>query len=179
MMLRRRALGTTIIALVVVAVVIITATGVLLAMNRMDSNGADNPASSVSTFKTNNTWNFTVSINSSSVIQGQPVQLVAQLTNISPTSQTIQNYVEPYINPMVYPSGYASANGTVVWAWNPPEEVWATWTVQSGHTLVQTVNIPTSELGVNQTYTIEVVPLSGSAFTAQSGLGITIQFSIH
>ena len=174
------ALGTTTISLVVVAVIITAAAGALLASSRMDPSGPDNPATSaVSAFKTNNTWNFTVSLSASSVSQGQSVQLTAQLTNISPTSQNIQNYVEPYINPMVYPSRSASANGTVVWAWNPPEEVWATWTFQSGQALVQTVDIPTSSLSMNQTYAIEVIPLSGSTFTAQSGLSITIQFSVH
>jgi hypothetical protein len=129
-------------------------------------------ASSVSGFKASSTWNFTVSISSSAVEQGLSVQLVARLTNISPTNQTIQNYVEPYINPEVYAS-----NGTAIWAWNPPEATWPTWTIPSGQTLTQTVNIPTSELSIGQTYTIKVAPLS-QAITAQGNLTITIQFSV-
>lgn len=133
--------------------------------------------SSVSAFRASNTWNFTVSINSSSVEQGQSLQLVARLTNISPTNQTIQNYIEPYINPEVRASNGIS-NGTTIWAWNPPETLWSTWTIPSGQTLVQTVDIPTSELSIGQTYAIEVTPLSGASFSGQGNLTITIQFSV-
>jgi hypothetical protein len=55
-------------------------------------------------------WNFVVSINATTVEFGQSLLLWANLTNISPSNQTIRPYVEPFINPSI-----AAANGTGVW----------------------------------------------------------------
>ena len=118
-------------------------------------------------------WNFTVSINTNSPGQGQSVQLVAELTNIGSTNETITNFVEPYINPEVY-----TTNGTAVWAWDPPEVTWSTWTIPSGQTLMQTVNIPTSQLSAGQAYSIILVPLTIPSTPPHINMTITMQFSV-
>lgn len=118
----------------------------------------------------NDIWNFTVSINTNSPEQGQSVQLMAELTNIGSTSQEVSGFAGPFINPEVY-----AANGTEVWAWNPPYTTVSASPIASGQTLSQNVSIPTSQLSAGQTYTIEVVPLF---ITTQSNLTITMQFSV-
>lgn len=121
----------------------------------------------------NGDWNFTASINSSSVPLGQSIRLLTSLTNISPTNQTIAPYVEPLINPGVY-----SSNGTEVWAWNPPQVNWATMTFPSGQVLSGNVVIPTSQLQAGQTYTIKVVPIS-IQFLTPASLALSFQFSVR
>lgn len=114
-------------------------------------------------------WNFVVSINATTVKYGQPLLLVANLTNTSPSSQTIRPYPQPFINPSVL-----SSNGTMVWAWDPPVATWPNWNVTSGQTLSAEVVIPTGfPQGV---YQIDVAPLS-SQFP--NTFNLTLHFSVQ
>lgn len=115
-------------------------------------------------------WNFTVYIDTNSPKQGQPIQLVATLTNIASANQTVTDFVDPYINPGVYTS-----NGTEVWAWNPPAVTFLDETIASDQSISQNVTIPTSQLIAGQTYDIRVAPLFT---TTQGNLTITMQFSV-
>jgi len=101
------------------------------------------------------TWNYTASISTDSVAAGQPILLVASLTNIAGEDQTVKEFVKPFINPGVY-----DTKGTEVWAWNPPQSTWPNMTVTNGETISQNVTIPTSGLSSGQSYFIEVQPLS-------------------
>ena len=103
---------------------------------------------------TDENWKFVVSVSPTAVESGQPLLLVANLTNISPENQTIKPYVGPFINPQVI-----AANGTVVWAWDPLVATWPNWNVSSGQSLSQQVLIPTTHLQTGK-YQIEVAPLS-------------------
>ena len=91
-------------------------------------------------------WNFTVSINSSSVARGHPIQLIASLTNIGP-NETVKEFIQPFINPEVY-----AANGSELWQWNPPQTTSPNTTFPSGQTISQSMVIPTSQLHSGQTY---------------------------
>ena len=116
-------------------------------------------------------WNFTVTINSSSVVRGQTIELVANLTNIAP-NQTINSWIVPYINPSVY-----SSNGTEVWAWYPPQH-YENMTIASGETFSQDVSIPTSQLVSGQSYFIQVAPLS-IQFPTPNNYTFTFEFSVR
>lgn len=117
------------------------------------------------------TWNFTVTISSDSVTLGQSILLWANLTNIGP-DMTFSEFVRPYINPEVY-----AANGTEVWAWNPPQSTWPNWNITSGETTSQDVSIPTSDLVAGQSYYVTVAPISVQ-FPTPNNLTFTFQFSV-
>jgi len=120
---------------------------------------------------TGGSWNFTATISSNSVPRGQSILLWANLTNIGP-NVTFSEFVRPYINPEVY-----AANGTEVWAWNPPESTWPNWNITSGETTSQDVSIPTSQLLAGQSYYITVAPISVQ-FPTPNNLTFTFQFSV-
>jgi len=117
-------------------------------------------------------WNFTVSINTNSVARGEPILLMASLTNIGP-NQTIKEFVKPYINPAVH-----DANGTEVWAWNPPQSTWPNVAIASGETIMQDVSIPTSQLRAGDLCSIMVTPLP-IQFPSPNNMTFTFQFSVH
>ena len=117
----------------------------------------------------NSSWRFVVSMNATTVANGQFIFLWANLTNTSPSSKTIRPYVEPFINPSIN-----AANGTGVWAWDPPEETWPNTNVTSGQTLSQEVVIPTTNLR-DGIYTIDVAPLS-SEFS--ESFNLTMHFAV-
>jgi len=119
----------------------------------------------------NSSWKFVVSINATTVESGQSILLWANLTNTSPSNRTIRPYVEPFINPSI-----TAANGTGVWAWDPPAERWPNTNVTSGQTLSQEVVIPIPaayfRIGV---YTLHVAPLS-SEFS--ENFNLTLRLSV-
>ena len=117
-------------------------------------------------------WNFTVTINSSSVARGQDILFMANLTNYGP-NQTFNRWIEPFINPSV-----SSSNGTGVWAWDPPAVTFANVTIASGETISQDVNIPTSRLLSGQSYFITVAPLS-LQFPTPNNYTFTLQFTVR
>jgi len=118
----------------------------------------------------NSSWKFVVSINATTVESGQSLLLWANLTNTSRSNKTIRPFVEPYINPDV-----TAANGTVVWAWNPPEVTWLNWNVTSGQALSERVDVSTTNL-LAGTYLIEVAPLS-SQFS--NNFNLTVPFVVQ
>lgn len=122
----------------------------------------------------NSSWKFVVSINATTVEPGQSLLLWANLTNTSPSNQTIRPYVEPFINPSV-----VAANGTEVWAWNPPEATWPHVNVTSGGSLSQKVIIPTTDLR-DGAYVIRSAPLS-SEFSQSFNLSLrfTVQTIVY
>jgi len=123
----------------------------------------------------NSSWRFVVSINATTVESGQSVLLWANLTNTSPSNETIRPFVEPFINPLVI-----AANGTVVWAWDPPEVTWPNTNVTSGQSLSQNVDIPTTNLR-DGVYTIQVAPLSPAYVQAEfsENFNLTMRFSVQ
>lgn len=122
----------------------------------------------------NSIWNFVASINATTVGFGQSILLVANLTNTSPSNQTIRPYVQPFINPSVI-----NANGTEVWAWNPPEATWRNTNVTSGQSLSEEVVIPTFDFRAG-VYRIEVAPLSSQfSNTFNLTLRFSVQITVH
>ena len=115
-------------------------------------------------------WNFTVSISSNSDVRGQPIDLSANLTNIG-SNITLKELVKPYINPVVH-----SANGTKVWALNPPESTWPNATIAAGETMSQRVSIPTTQLVPGQYY-VSVAPIS-IQFPTPNNYTFTFQFNV-
>jgi len=148
-----------------------------LAGNQLTSSKTSTETSWLTTTETalqsgtsNATWKFIVSTNATTVESGQSILLWANLTNTSPSNKTIRPFVEPYINP-----GVIAANGTIVWAWNPPEVTWPNWNVTSGQSLSERVYIPTTNLR-DGVYTIQVAPLS-SEFS--ENFNLTLRFSVQ
>jgi len=119
----------------------------------------------------NTIWSFSAFLTSDSVAQGEPLQLTAILTNINPASQNITDFVQPTIYPTVY-----SSNGTMLWTWEPPQVTWPNRTISSGQSLtLQSLSIPTTQLSINQTYSIRIDTLS---IPTAMNLSLTLQFQI-
>jgi hypothetical protein len=73
-------------------------------------------------YRSNNGWNFSVTLSSLVVTQGQTIEAYINLTNISGQTQKVHE-VNPLINPVIYcksGNGYCKS-GTQVWAWDPSE----------------------------------------------------------
>jgi hypothetical protein len=118
----------------------------------------------------NSSWRFAVSINATTLEDGQSLLLWANLTNTSPSAQTIRPYVGPFINPYI-----TAANGTIVWAWNPPQVTWPNTNVTIGQSLSQQVVIPTTNLRVGM-FVIHVAPLSPEF---SQNFNLTLRFSFQ
>jgi hypothetical protein len=118
-------------------------------------------------------WNFTMSINSTSVTPGHALLLEASLTNtnVEGSNATISEFIVPFINPEVY-----AASGTVLWQWNPPQTTSTNAAFPGGQTISQSLDIPTSELQAGQTYFLKVIPLTISLPPPQNNLSDTFQF---
>ena len=118
----------------------------------------------------NSSWKFVVSINATTVESRQYLLLWANLTNTSPSNRTIRPFVEPIVNPSI-----TAPNGTEVWRWDSPQELWPNTNVTSGQTLPQRVDIPTINLR-DGVYTIQVAPIS-SEFS--ENFNLTLRFSVQ
>lgn len=166
----------TVAALLVVAILIGAGAGYIagnqltLARTSTETTWLTTTETALQSSASNSSWKFVASINATTVGYGQSLLLWANLTNISPSNRTIRPYVGPFINPSI-----TAANGTVVWAWNPPEVTWRNMNVTSGQTLSQRVDIPTANLR-DGVYTIDVAPLS-SEFSGNFNL--TLRFSVQ
>jgi len=117
-------------------------------------------------------WNFTASLNTTSVIPGQTILLEAVLTNISPSNQTIAPDIDPFVNPGIY-----AQNETQLWAWNPPQVNSPSNTLVSGQSYAADVAIPTSKLRSGQVYLIKVVPIS-TEFLSPVDFTLVFQFLV-
>jgi hypothetical protein len=119
-------------------------------------------------------WRFIASINATTVEVGQSLHLWANLTNTSPSNQTIRPFVGPYITSRV-----VASNGTVVWTWEPPEVTWPNWNVTGGQTLSQNVDIPTTNFRAGS-YAVEVTPLSQDfGQIVSDNFNLTLRFTIQ
>jgi hypothetical protein len=148
-----------------------TTTSTSTSTNNQSQNGQ------VTFYRTNGDWNFSVTLSSLAVPEGQPIDVYVSITNISGQTQTIDE-VEPIINPSVsYP------NGTFVWAWDPPAiNLIANITVESGISGGPFV-IPTSNLLAGQSYKLNITPLigapiSGSAYRIGESLALNVIISV-
>jgi len=164
---RRKLLIPSVVAL---AAVIALAASITYAFPSSPSNAQTFPLRQT---VSNSDWNFTASINATSVHLGQSILLTTELRNTSPSNQTISPFVQPIINPGVYAS-----NGTQVWGWNPPQATWPGFNVTSGQGLPANIVIPTSQLSAGQTYTIKVVPIS-TQFLTPTSFSLSIQFTVQ
>lgn len=117
-------------------------------------------------------WNFTVSINATSVVRGQTIRLTASLTNAG-GNETVSQLVQPYINPEV-----VAPNGTIVWQWNAPQSIISNDIFPGGQTISQVVDVPTSELQTNQGYLLSVAPLYVAAPTPNNMSLTTFPFTV-
>ncbi len=118
-------------------------------------------------------WNYTVTVNSTSVERGQTIQLVARLTNCENCGNiTIGNFVEPFIDPVVY-----STNGTMLWSWNPTETTYSNFVFPGGQTITQTVDIPTLSFQAGYNYQLTVVPAFVTIGEGNVNT-VTLQFSV-
>jgi hypothetical protein len=116
------------------------------------------PNQSTPLSRSNGDWVFSIRLQN-------PLSLSYNLTNISGQPQTVDE-VNPLINPTIY-----SANGTVVWAWNPTTMNYiATIPYKAGNWSAP-LNIPTSSLLAGQKYVLSVFPLIG-ANTANGDLSV-------
>lgn len=110
--------------------------------------------------RTNGDWVFSMRLQNSLLAMGQGFALSYNLTNISGQPQTV-HVVNPLINPTIY-----SANGTVVWAWNPPQINYITTIPYKAGNWSASLDIPTSALSAGQKYVLSVFPSIGANTTS-------------
>ena len=115
--------------------------------------------------RSNGDWVFSIRLQSSLLAMGQQFALSYNLTNISGQPQTVHE-VNPLINPTIY-----SANGTLVWAWNPPTENFITTIPSEAGNWTGPFDIPTSALSAGQKYVLSVYPLIGATTTSAMAVG--------
>jgi hypothetical protein len=96
---------------------------------------------------------------------GQGFTLSYNLTNISGQPQTV-DIADPLINPTIY-----SANGTIVWAWNPLVINYITTIPYKAGNWSAPLEIPTSALSAGQKYVLNVFPLIWAYTTSASPVG--------
>jgi hypothetical protein len=99
------------------------------------------------------------------ILKGEKIAIYYNLTNISGQPQTV-HVVGPLVNPILY-----SANGSVVWAWDPPEiNSIMIFPFPSGD-LTGQVFVPTSNLDTGANYTLSIWPLIGANSTNAVDVG--------
>jgi hypothetical protein len=106
--------------------------------------------------RSNGDWVFSIRLQNSLLAMGQEFALSYNLTNISGQPQTVDE-VNPLVNPTIY-----SANGTVVWAWNPSQINYIATIPYKAGNWSSPLNIPTSALTAGQKYVVSVFPLIGA-----------------
>jgi len=110
-------------------------------------------------------WAFSIRLQNSLLAMGQEIALSYNLTNISGQPQTVHS-VNPLVNPTIY-----SANGAVVWAWNPPQSNGITTIPSKAGNWPGPIDIPTSSLSAGQEYVLSVYPLIGATTTSAMVVG--------
>jgi hypothetical protein len=140
----------------------ITSTTTVTASEISTIQSATGSTGLVTFYKTNGDWNFTVTLNSTTVERGRVIAALLNLTNISGQNQAV-HVVGPLYNPTVY-----SQNGTAVWCSCPSEFTFdTTWTPGPG--VAQKWDILTSTLPSGQTYVLNIWPFIGATNTAAEG----------
>jgi hypothetical protein len=122
-----------------------------------------NPTTPLS--RTTGEWFFAIRLQNPLVAMGQEFALSYNLTNISGQPQTVHE-VDPLVNPTIY-----SANGTIVWAWNPPQSNGITTIPCKAGNWSSPLDIPTSALSAGQKYVLSVFPLIGANTTSAVAVG--------
>jgi hypothetical protein len=115
--------------------------------------------------RTNGDWVFSIRLQNSLLAMGQEFALSYNLTNISGQPQTV-HIVNPLVNPTIY-----SANGTVVWAWNPTQMNYVTTIPSKAGSWSAPLDIPTSALSAGQRYVLSVFPFIGTNTTSAMAVG--------
>lgn len=115
--------------------------------------------------RSNGDWVFSIRLQNSLLAMGQEFALSYNLTNISGQPQTV-HAVSPLVNPTIY-----SANGTEVWAWNPPTFNGITTIPYGAGSWSEPLDIPTSALSAGQKYVLSVYPLIGANTTSAASAG--------
>jgi hypothetical protein len=115
--------------------------------------------------RTNGDWVFSIRLQNSLLAMGQEFALSYNLTNISGQPQTI-HVVNPLVNPTIY-----SANGTIVWAWNPTQMNYVTTIPYKAGNWSAPLDIPTSALSAGQKYVLSVFPFIGTNTTSAMAVG--------
>ena len=119
------------------------------------STSDQSQAGQVSFYRTDGDWNFSVTLSSAVLQEGQPIDAYINVTNISGQTQTVHE-VNPIINPVIY-----SENGTIVWAWDPPQINFITNVTSLPGTSDGPFVIPTSNLSPGEVYTLSIWPFIG------------------
>ena len=165
-------------ALLVVAILASTGVGYLIGSSKSQTTTITvtaTPNETAPLSRSNGDWAFSISL----VSAGQEFALSYNLTNISGQPQTV-DIANPLINPTLY-----SANGSVVWAWNPSVMNYIATIPSKAGNWSAPLDIPTSALSAGQKYVLSVHPLiwvpntSGSgAFTIGESLMINTTISV-
>jgi hypothetical protein len=127
-------------------------------------------------YKSDGAWRFSVTVNGTTVYRGETVQLSANLTNISGRNQVIFNRFPQAYVAIVY------LNRSLAWAYQPPSATWPNVTILAGESNTFTVNVPTSNLYVKNSYILLSQPSASnypSDIPIGNGLGINITFSVN
>jgi len=115
--------------------------------------------------RSNGEWVFSIRLQNSLLAMGQDYALSYNLTNISGQPQTVHE-VNPLVNPIIY-----SANGSIVWAWNPPTYNGIATIPSKAGNWSAPLEIPTSALSAGQKYVLSVYPLIGATTTSAMAVG--------
>jgi len=112
------------------------------------------PVQATSLSRSNGDWDFSIRLQNPLTAMGQGFALSYNLTNVSGQPQMV-HVVAPLINPTIY-----SANGSVVWAWNPPTMNYFTTIPSRPGNWSAPLDVSTSGLGPGR-YVLSVWPLIG------------------
>jgi hypothetical protein len=123
------------------------------------------PIQTTSLSRSNGDWFFSIRLQNSLFAMGQGFALSYNLTNISGQPQRV-HVVSPLVNPTIY-----SANGTIVWAWNPPTMNYITTIPYKAGNWSAPLDIPTSALSAGQKYVLSVFPFIGANTTSAVEVG--------
>jgi len=115
--------------------------------------------------RSNGDWVFSIRLQKPLLSMGQEFALSYNLTNISGQPQTVHE-VNPLVNPIIY-----SANGSIVWAWNPPTYNGIATIPSKAGNWSAPLEIPTSALSAGQKYVLSVYPLIGATTTSAMAVG--------
>ena len=142
-----------------------TLTGAISIWTVTNCNSGPRTSASTPLTSSNGDWVFSIRLQSSLLAMGQEFALSYNLTNISGQPQTV-HAVNPLVNPTIY-----SANGTEVWAWNPPTYNGITTISSKAGNWSEPLDIPTSALSAGQKYVLSVYPLIGATTTSAMAVG--------
>jgi hypothetical protein len=146
--------GRTITTTTTLPAVTITSTTTVTASATSTIQSVTGSTGLVTLYRTNGDWNFSLTLNATTVKRGQVIAALLNLTNISGQNQSV-HIVDPLYAPIVY-----AQNGTEVSCVCPSEiNSLANWI--AGPVNSQKWDIPTSSLPPGESYVLNVWPLVG------------------